>query len=73
MTARRLFTEVFWNYFLKKLLENFESSHSNRTKIINALSLNSVIEASMSLPKNVSNNFTKRIFYIRDMIKINSD
>ena len=52
---------------------NFKSLHSKKPKVSVLWHWNSVNEAIMLLLKDVSNNYTKAMFSLRDIIKIVQD
>ena len=52
---------------------NFKSLHSIKPKVSGPWHWNLVNEASTFIPNDASNNFTKKMFFLRDIIKIVSD
>ena len=75
MTACRLFKEISMHYLCKKLRWMWISKVCTqiKPKVSMPWHWNSVNETIMLLPKDVSNNFTKTIFSLRDIIKIVSN
>ena len=52
---------------------NFKSFHSDKIKVSVSWQWNLVNEAIMLLSKDVSNNFTKTMLWLRDAIKLLPD
>ena len=74
-TATQLFKEVFMHYLCKKLpwMWIWKVCILIKPNVSVPRHCNSVSASSMLLPKNVSNNFAKTMFFLRDITKIVSD
>ena len=75
MTACWLFKDVSMHYLRKKLPWIWISNVFTRikTKVSVPWNWNSVNKTNVLLLKDVSNNLTKTMFYLSDIIKIVSD